>query len=275
MSHEAHSVLLSIAHPTRPGMGVCYHIKSAQMTRPTANWYMSVHSMELSGIEQRDSEHGAPAMQNQDFTTLPSPHLLLLHAQCDWTTGVPDNGNEWRKFRTVPSLAPLVSPCCVLCSKGVATEGPLDFQGKAGINSIVRWNLRPVIFGVHLPEKSLRSQFCLFAFWESLLASHFCWTKFPNKAQNLKRCLWKVHWNLPWNSPRNLWCFPGRWKSLPQKFHQIFPFSHRRFQISNQIIWCAKLWAFFSQIFGRENHMHWRVSTSQPRRWAKLTLNRR
>ena len=28
------------------------------------------------------------------------------------------------------------------------TEGFLDYQGRAGIISIVRWNLRPVIFGV-------------------------------------------------------------------------------------------------------------------------------
>ena len=32
---------------------------------------------------------------------------------------------------------------------------------------------------------------------------------------------------------------------------------------------------FFSQIFGRENQIHWRVSTSHPRKRAKLTLNRR
>ena len=31
---------------------------------------------------------------------------------------------------------------------GVETEGLLDYQGRAGIISIVRWNLRPVIFGV-------------------------------------------------------------------------------------------------------------------------------
>ena len=26
--------------------------------------------------------------------------------QNDWTTGVPDNGNEWRKFRVIPRLHP-------------------------------------------------------------------------------------------------------------------------------------------------------------------------
>ena len=32
-----------------------------------------------------------------------------LHAQYDWTTGVPDNGNEWRKFPAVPRSYPLRS----------------------------------------------------------------------------------------------------------------------------------------------------------------------
>ena len=30
-----------------------------------------------------------------------------LHAQYDWTTEVPDNGNDWRKFRAVPRSHPL------------------------------------------------------------------------------------------------------------------------------------------------------------------------
>ena len=37
------------------------------------------------------------------------------HFPCpyDWTTGLPDNGNEWKKFRAVPCLRPLRS--LVLC----------------------------------------------------------------------------------------------------------------------------------------------------------------
>ena len=34
------------------------------------------------------------------------------------------------------------------------TEGLLDYQGWAGIISIVRWNLRPVIFGVDTTPKN-------------------------------------------------------------------------------------------------------------------------
>ena len=73
--------------------------------------------------------------------------LVFFRERYDWTTRVPDNGNDRRKFRVVPSLAPLASPCFVLCLIGVETEGLLDYQGRAGIISIVRWNLRPVIFG--------------------------------------------------------------------------------------------------------------------------------
>ena len=32
-----------------------------------------------------------------------------IHAQYDWTTRVPDNGNAWRKLRAVPRLFPLRS----------------------------------------------------------------------------------------------------------------------------------------------------------------------
>ena len=60
------------------------------------------------------------------------------------------NGNEWRKFCIVPRLRPLLFPCFLLCLVGVETEGLLDYEGTAGFISIVRWNLRPVIFGVDL-----------------------------------------------------------------------------------------------------------------------------
>ena len=44
------------------------------------------------------------------FCTCEFKHIFeLFHAQYDWTTGVPDNGNEWRKFRAVPRLYPLSS----------------------------------------------------------------------------------------------------------------------------------------------------------------------
>ena len=39
-------------------------------------------------------------------------------------------------------------PFFVHCLMGVETEGLLDYQRRAGVISIVRWNLRPVRFGV-------------------------------------------------------------------------------------------------------------------------------
>ena len=51
---------------------------------------------------------------------------------------------------SAPYLArtPCVPLFCVLSLIGVETEGLLDYQGWAGVISIVRWNIRPVIFGV-------------------------------------------------------------------------------------------------------------------------------
>ena len=72
-------------------------------------------------------------------------------------TGRPGYG-QWKWLEEVPgrtSLAPLASPCFVLCLIGVETEGLLDYQGRAGIISIARWNLRPVIFGAELRASQL------------------------------------------------------------------------------------------------------------------------
>ena len=46
------------------------------------------------------------------------------------------------------SLVPLAFPCFVLCSIGGGNRRAFRLPGKGGIISIVRWNLRPVIFGV-------------------------------------------------------------------------------------------------------------------------------
>ena len=57
----------------------------------------------------------------------------------------------------MPRLYPFASPCFVLCLLRVETEGLLDYQGRAGIISFVRWNLRPVIFGVEgRPKEPIR-----------------------------------------------------------------------------------------------------------------------
>ena len=77
-----------------------------------------------------------------------SVSLDEVHAQYDWTTGVLDNGHEWRKFRVVPRSHPLRPLRCTLCLTGLETEGLLKYQGRAAIISTVRWNLCPVIFGV-------------------------------------------------------------------------------------------------------------------------------
>ena len=59
------------------------------------------------------------------------------------------NGNEWRKYRVAPRTHPLrPSLCFLLVIIGPEAKGFLDFQGRHGVTSAVRWNLRLVIFGV-------------------------------------------------------------------------------------------------------------------------------
>ena len=53
---------------------------------------------------------------------------VVFHAQYDRTTGVPDNGNEWRKFRAVPHLYPLRSLVLYFCLIRVETETLLDYH---------------------------------------------------------------------------------------------------------------------------------------------------
>ena len=59
---------------------------------------------------------------------------------------------QWKRMEEVPRSYLARTPCVplffLLCLIGVETEALLDYQGRAGIISIVRWNLRPVIFGV-------------------------------------------------------------------------------------------------------------------------------
>ena len=64
-------------------------------------------------------------------------------------TGRPgDRTSEMNGGSTLSYLArtPRV-PFFMLVFIGLEAKGLLDFQGRRGIASIVRWNLRPVIFG--------------------------------------------------------------------------------------------------------------------------------
>ena len=80
-----------------------------------------------------------------------------LIAQMPNMTGRPGYRTmEMNGGSSAPYLA--CTPCVPLfvhCLIRVEAEGLLDYQGRAGIISIVRWNLRPVIFGVDNSSDSL------------------------------------------------------------------------------------------------------------------------
>ena len=52
------------------------------------------------------------------------------------------------KVQRRTSCAPLAYPFFMLILIGLEAKNLLTFQGRRGIASVVRWNLRPVIFGV-------------------------------------------------------------------------------------------------------------------------------
>ena len=65
------------------------------------------------------------------------------------------NGGSSASYLARTPCVPLFSTCLIR----VEAEGLLEYRGRAGIISIVRWNLRPVIFGADLPSfsKSLQA----------------------------------------------------------------------------------------------------------------------
>ena len=64
------------------------------------------------------SKHFSPAPSHNLSWSMSSTHESLFLAHYDWTSGVPDNGKEWRKFRAAPRLHPLRSLVCALFSIG-------------------------------------------------------------------------------------------------------------------------------------------------------------
>ena len=55
---------------------------------------------------------------------------------------------QWKWMAEVPCRTHPSRPLVCACFSRSGSKGALDFQGRRGITSIVRWNLRPVIFGV-------------------------------------------------------------------------------------------------------------------------------
>ena len=84
----------------------------------------------------RSLEKPTPAPQpasDPSLTPVPEQEesVRYLHAQYDWTTGVPDNGNEWRMFRAVLRSHPLRPRVCTFSSRG-GERRACKLRGKGG-----------------------------------------------------------------------------------------------------------------------------------------------
>ena len=108
-----------------------------------------------SGEERRETQEHTHTQRNVPLwrpTLLKVPERFWERAQKSMPnmTGRPGYWTmEMNGGSSAPYLArTLAFPWVVHCLIRVETEGLLDYQGWAGIFSIVRWNRRPVIFGV-------------------------------------------------------------------------------------------------------------------------------
>ena len=134
---------------------------------------------------------------------------IKFHAQYDWTTGVPDNGNAWRKYRVVPRAYPSHPLICPYFHR-VGNKDVLDYQGRAGSTSIVQWTLRPVIFGVDKFQEQVSAEGVL----------HF---GNPNSRLNpglqiFEPRIWGPNAGVKFFAP----IFPSKEKSPPQRFKPEF-----------------------------------------------------
>ena len=76
----------------------------APIFSPEVPKYPFLKGFRASGLKIGATTDLTPHLRPSDFGAVDK-----LHAQYDWTTGVRDNGSEWRKFRAVPPLYPLRS----------------------------------------------------------------------------------------------------------------------------------------------------------------------
>ena len=96
---------------------------------------------------------GTPSDWEKEKHTPPCSSAELFFAEKISMPNMTGRPGHWTMEMNGGSSAPYLActPCVPLfvhCLIRVETEGLLDYQGRAGIISIVRWNLRPVIFGV-------------------------------------------------------------------------------------------------------------------------------
>ena len=125
------------------------------------------------------------------------------------------------------SFAPLASPCFVLCVIWVETEGFLDHQGRAGIISIVRWNLRPVIFGV---DRQVRKNSLNIKFLGGIFLGH----PGPRRRDIPEKTLcfrpFSVVFDKEWLGCPGIWVGTSRtWKKFMQEnFGLIFRYLNKR-----------------------------------------------
>ena len=115
---------------------------------------------------------------------------------------------QWKWMEEVlrrTSLAPLASPCFLLCLKrGGDRRAGLDYQGRAGIISIVQWNLRTVVFSGFSKPRFWEPMFCIL---DSCGFRHFRAFRDFRKSSSQPPCLWLSELSIYFRHFRDSRCF--------------------------------------------------------------------
>ena len=114
----------------------------------------------LAGFKALEKNRETPQYTSNLYRRYASNFVPAIRLPFRGPFWLDDRGTrQWKWLEEVPcrtSLVPLASPCFVLCLIGWKQKGFYTTRGGRGISSIVRWNLRPVIFGVdHLYRRYL------------------------------------------------------------------------------------------------------------------------
>ena len=143
---------------------------------------------------------------------------------------------------SAPYLA--CTPCVPLfvhCSIRVEAEGLLDYQGRAGIISIVRWNLRPVIFGVDLSAPKSR-RFLRFAIAMPIDRGPQKSQRFPKQDKAMLHCDLRARWQV--TSDLRFRAAMSEPKTPSSSFcgisGELAPSTRKSLAIAIVRFWCAK-----------------------------------
>ena len=169
-----------------------------------------------------------------------TPSRFFLHAQYDWTTGVSDNGNDWRKFRVVPRSHPFRPLVLYFVNRG-GNRRVFRLPGAGGGSCPLYGGTFARSYSVSIRNPG-NTNFVPRMSWESCsyvpepweCSKSLCKKKFvlmfrpywqcEGRPLSLPRLFQSMHlFPLPFTCPPTAFPRPQSPRSFPQPFHPLIP----------------------------------------------------